>query len=64
MISNLIYNKKNLYAFNQVRFKLIYLLLSLDATSLYIICIYYFVNSLTFIEFTLKLMTLTKLTSA
>ena len=47
MILDRVYINKNLYVFNQVRSKPIYLLLGLDAISLHINGFYYLVNILT-----------------
>ena len=46
MILNLAYTNRNLYIFNQVRFKLIYSLLGLSIIDLYIKDFYYLVNTL------------------
>ncbi len=51
MILDLAYISKSLYIFNQIRFRLIYLLLSLIATDLYMEDFPYLANTLTFIGF-------------
>lgn len=63
MILHLAYTNKYLYASNQVRSRLMYLS-SLGVTSLYTRDLCLLVNTLTFTESIIRLMTLMKQTSA
>lgn len=64
MILDLIYTNKNLNIFNQVRSKLIYLLLGLSIPYLHIKCFCYLIYTLTSTKFIIGLMILTKPTFA
>ena len=64
MILDLAYTNKDLYASNPVRYKPICFLLSVDITGLYIKNVYHPVKILTFTKFVIKIVILTKLTSA
>ncbi len=63
MIPDLAYTSRNLYISNQVRSRLMYLS-DLKATSLHTKSFYYLINILTSIEFIIRIVVLTKLTSA
>ncbi len=60
MILDLVYTSKDLYIFNQVRFRLTHLLLSLNITGLYTRNLCYPINASTFTESTIKLVVFDK----
>ena len=62
MISNLAYINKNLYIFNQIKFKPIFLILDLIIISLYIRSFCNLVNVLFFTNFIIKFIILKNLT--
>ncbi len=64
MIPDLAYICNNLNVINQVKFRLIYQLSSLDIVGLYAKGLYYLFNVLTSIESIIRLVILTKLMSA
>ena len=60
MILNLVYISKNLYTFNEVKFRPIYLLLGLSIISLYIVNFSYLVNVLTSTKSIIRLVVFVK----
>ena len=61
MILDLVYINRDVYIFNQLKFKFVHLTSILSSTSLYIRGFDHLVNTLTFIESIIKLIILTKL---